>query len=61
MDTEDVENIDIKLARRVGEDKNNGKNGRLKIVGLSGAAARTGDLRKIQEKGNIVKENRNDC
>ena len=42
MDTEDVENIDIKLARRVGEDKNNGKNGRLQIVGLSGAAARTG-------------------
>ena len=44
MDTEDVENVDIKLARRVGEYKNNWKNGCMEIAGLSGAAARTGRL-----------------
>ena len=45
MDMEDVENVDIKLTRRVGEYKNNWKNGGMNIAGLSGAAARTGKER----------------
>ena len=42
MDMENIENVDIKLTRRVGEYKNNWKNGWMEIAGLSGAAARTG-------------------